>query len=249
MDRDIYIGFLKAKRIISISSDKAEILKKYPPVVSSIGGFYNPTHTKYGEFFLKTVGTFKKIFIVFEGEITSILKNEKLKGCELKFSRDNPTIEILNKNPDIEVNEELLFNFTGDIYRIKHATVNGWWRNKIYSEVVDYDQTHIPIEKNKTKLEDDNYKFTYDEEEYHRYDPLPLLKENTSRNRFSKKLPKNYIENTRDILDLDKDLGFMREKEDNCRTCFHWKNNYCDHWGAPVKSYGWCVKWKIRGRR
>ena len=237
------------RRLKTFSQETVDRLKSISPVVSSTGGFYNPTKEKYGEFYTKIVGVFKIITIKYNGEITSILKNEKLKSCELSYDSNKNIIKIKNKNPEMEINEELLFTFTGDIYKVLYVKIFGWWDNAIYSEITNYDQTYIPLEGHRTKVEDDDYKLIYEDYKTKRHDSLPLLKENASRKNFSSKLPENYIESTRGYIGLDENSNPIRNINEICKTCFHWKNNYCDHWDAPVKSYGWCKKWKARGRR
>ena len=128
------------------------------PVVSSTGGFYNPEEgtNKKGQFYLDlNDGIPKGIEIRYKGNIT-IYKNPKFLG-KVSISNNNQGGRIfLSSLVPYKYPSQELFTFSGDIKELQYVKIYNWASRLIYSNVKNYDQVNIDLNRSDTKFEDDS---------------------------------------------------------------------------------------------
>ena len=140
-------------------------LNKYQniiPVVSSTGGFYNPDEetNKIGEFYLHIEGIPKSIEISYRGGINVDLNHNLPKEISIFHSKQRGRIILTSISP-IEYSEEKIFTFSGDIKIVNYVKIYNWADKAISSNIINYDQTNIPLNESETNLEDDSILIRY----------------------------------------------------------------------------------------
>lgn len=237
----------KIRRFIVPSKDMIDYYSEVSPVVSSTGGFYNPSLGSYGQFYLDINGTPKSIEIRYDGNISIRQNSELPERCYVKNNKYNNNITILNLGIK-EFETQLIFEFSGTIDYVKYVRINGWNRDTILCAVTEYDQTNIPMDKSETNMEDDTYIFQeYEETQQRELEPIDEYSSMQELGR-DLRLPDDYTEYHAEVKFDDKGNP-IKGISDFCKNCFYWKNNYCELWDAPVKGIGWCKSWKSKRRR
>ena len=210
------------------------------PVVSSTGGFYNPDlkSGKLGEFYLKAEGIIKSIEVLYKGNIIAV-KNPVFKDDFM--IRINGNKIIFESKKPTELPDEMLFTFSGEIKDVKNVKVNSWGQGSIFSDFKNYDQTHVPINKSETNLEDDSIVIR------------DILKSKRKTNRTVRKVANrvediymNFKKNAEKLPESYVDNSIIEGQ--HCYNCvFFEKLNYCKKWSAEVAPNGWCKSWKEKG--
>ena len=219
-------------------------LNKYQniiPVVSSTGGFYNPDEetNKIGEFYLHIEGIPKSIEISYRGGINVDLNHNLPKEISIFHSKQRGRIILTSISP-IEYSEEKIFTFSGDIKIVNYVKIYNWADKAISSNIINYDQTNIPLNESETNLEDDSILIRYIEKKARKtYRFKKRLRSKKIRETYNpdkikakERLPENYVNRS-------------KEKPQYCKNCYFLEGiNHCHKWDATVSQSGWCSSWK-----
>ena len=236
-------------------------LNKYEnvlPVVYSTGGFYNPNkeEDKLGEFYLQLNGIPKMIEISYKGNI-SILNNREFQKNVLISNNSQKGLMVLSSTKPYEYSSEKLFSFSGNINLVKYVKIYNWADVSIYSSVINYDQTHVPLNASKTNLEDDS--IIIRDIKIIKKSYKNILKKKTTiitpsqieKEEGQLRLPNSYANNR--IVDTIFDdegveISAPHIRGQYCHNCvFFEKLNYCKKWSAEVAPNGWGKSWKEKG--
>tara|TARA_Y100001963_G_C6765711_1_gene442055 strand:+ start:1520 stop:2176 length:657 start_codon:yes stop_codon:yes gene_type:complete len=210
------------------------ILDDIPQVVSSSGGFYNPSKNDTGLFYLDfNQGIPKAVSFKYEGEINPIISKSMI-GADIRNYRVKKNI-LIKFLPNCEIKDDLLFTFRGHIKSIKGIKIYNWKGKPISPKFIKYDQTNVYLNYSESNLEDDSILIEDEDvvDKYRDYSPKATIKRNQSF-RNIENLPSSYVEESENINQM-------------CRNCFYWKNGYCELWDARVLFYAWCKSWKKKG--
>ena len=209
------------------------------PVVSSSGGFYNPDQetNKRGEFYLSISGVPKSLEISYIGNIV-VIKNPNLsEKISLAHNKQEKKI-FFNSKSTVEYTEEKIFTFTGEIKQLNYVRIHNWADKIITSSIVNYDQTHPPLNKSETNFEDDSIIIRDIAKKKRRTFRFVKKRGAIVRGRTSitpeerERLPESYTNRS-------------KEKPQYCKNCYFLEGiNHCHKWDATVSQSGWCASWK-----
>ena len=212
-----------------------DILDEIPKVVSSSGGFYNPSKSNsQGQFYLDfNQGIPKKVFFKYDGEIKVILSSS-ISKASIKNYTVKKIIDITFL-PDCIITDDLLFTFTGNLKKVKGIKIFNWRAKPFSPKFISYDQTNVYLNYSETNLEDDSI-LIEDEgiiDRYREHIPKSIVRNNEKLNK-AENLPESYV-------------NLSEELNQNCKNCFYWRNRYCKLWDARIMPQAWCKSWKKKG--
>ena len=213
----------------------SDTLDEIPQVVSSSGGFYNPSKSNFrGEFYLDfNQGMPKAVSFKYTGEIRVEI-SDSIIGANIINYKVKKIINI-RFTPDSKITDDLLFTFTGNIYTVKGLKIYNWRGKPFSPKFINYDQINVFMNYSKTNLEDDTI-LIEDEgiiNKYRDYTPKVSVRQHPSFGRFEN-LPESYVIESENL-------------NQRCKNCHHWRNGYCELWDARVMPQAWCGSWKKKG--